>query len=151
MNELLRLSTRTFAGFLSIQLPTLCEDWWEKRVVQSEIETAKSVLEILIAARNNPHNLVNISTDLIQHQPALEYLKKELVIMTDAYTDELFDVVGAHTNIFPVSRLVLDPERFLDDNQEIMAALGMGVIYTRTSSGQRLRYATRLSHICPYL
>lgn len=35
MNELLRLSTRAFAGFLSVQLPTLCEDWWDKRVVQS--------------------------------------------------------------------------------------------------------------------
>jgi N-formylglutamate deformylase len=61
--------------------------------------------------------------------------------MTDAYTDELFNdnAIGAHTVIFPVSRLVLDPERFLNDDQEIMAALGMGVIYTRTSSGQRLR------------
>lgn len=69
-------------------------------------------------------------------------LEEELIKMTDAYTDELFDGndMGAHTIIFPVSRLVLDPERFLDDDQEVMSGLGMGVIYTRTSSGQRLRH-----------
>jgi len=67
-------------------------------------------------------------------------LEEELTVMTDAFTDELFDVVSANAEIFPVSRLVLDPERFIDDNQEMMAALGMGVIYTCTSSGQRLRH-----------
>lgn len=68
-------------------------------------------------------------------------IEEELNKMTDAYTDELFNdnAIGAHTVIFPVSRLVLDPERFLNDDQEIMATLGMGVIYTRTSSGQPLR------------
>ena len=62
--------------------------------------------------------------------------------MTDAYIDELFDyhAEGVQKVIFPISRLVLDPERFLDDDQEIMAERGMGVIYTQTSSGQRLRY-----------
>jgi len=57
--------------------------------------------------------------------------------MTDAFTDDLFvpDFVGAQTIIFPMSRLVLDPERFLNDDDEIMSALGMGVIYTRTSDG----------------
>jgi uncharacterized protein involved in exopolysaccharide biosynthesis len=52
----------------------------EKRVVESEIERANSVLEMLITARNKPHQLVNISGDLIKHQPALELLKKELVV-----------------------------------------------------------------------
>ena len=68
-------------------------------------------------------------------------MEKELTKMTDTFTDDLFvpDFVGAQTIIFPVSRLVLDPERFLNDDQEIMSGLGMGVIYTRTSDGQRLR------------
>ena len=68
-------------------------------------------------------------------------MEKELTKMTDAFTDDLFvpDFVGAQTIIFPMSRLVLDPERFLNDDQEIMSALGMGVIYTRTSDGQALR------------
>jgi N-formylglutamate amidohydrolase len=38
-----------------------------------------------------------------------------------------------------VSRLVVDPERFLNDVQEPMAKLGMGVIYTKASAGQALR------------
>ena len=68
-------------------------------------------------------------------------LKRELLRMTDWYTDELFDVGGeAATRLFfPVSRLVCDPERFADDVDEPMAAKGMGVVYTRTSDGRPLR------------
>ena len=40
---------------------------------------------------------------------------------------------------FLFSRLVLDPERFLDDKDEPMADFGMGVIYTKTSDGSLLR------------
>jgi hypothetical protein len=42
--------------------------------------------------------------------------------------------------VFPVSRLVVDPERFVDDATEPMAACGMGVIYTQTSQRMPLRY-----------
>src|SRR4051794_18204925 len=70
-------------------------------------------------------------------------LKLELLRMTDRYTDELFDLGAAvaTTVRFPVSRLVVDPERFLDDDSEPMAGRGMGVIYTRTSQGEALRVA----------
>ena len=60
--------------------------------------------------------------------------------MTDRYTGELFNLREAQRVVFPVSRLVLDPERFLDDTQELMATRGMGVIYTRTSTGKILRH-----------
>jgi N-formylglutamate amidohydrolase len=68
-------------------------------------------------------------------------LEDELLLMTDRYTDELFALPSslAATVAFPVSRLVVDPERFTEDAQEPMARKGMGVIYTRTSSGQPLR------------
>ena len=56
-------------------------------------------------------------------------LSAELLRMTDDYT---------HV-IFPVSRLIIDPERFLDDLMEAMSEVGMGVIYTRTSDGRVLR------------
>lgn len=70
-------------------------------------------------------------------------LLRELLTMTDHFTDELFRVSEnlAKTVAFPVSRLVLDPERFLNDKDEPMAAKGMGVIYTLTSSGRPLRRA----------
>jgi N-formylglutamate amidohydrolase len=38
-----------------------------------------------------------------------------------------------------VSRLVVDPERFTDDEREPMARKGMGVVYERTAAGGPLR------------
>jgi N-formylglutamate deformylase len=68
-------------------------------------------------------------------------LSNELLRMTDAYTDELFPLtpVEAGRVVFPVSRLICDVERFPSDEDEPMAARGMGVIYTRTSMGEVLR------------
>jgi len=69
-----------------------------------------------------------------------EKLYEELILMTDLYTDELFNLGdGARCAIFPVSRLVVDPERFRDDADEPMASRGMGAIYTKTSHGRPLR------------
>lgn len=68
-------------------------------------------------------------------------LESELIRMTDSYTDELFDLTESVASriVFPVSRLIVDPERFVDDAQEVMSAKGMGVVYTRTSDGRTLR------------
>ena len=41
--------------------------------------------------------------------------------------------------MFPVSRLVVDPERFSEDFQELMNQVGMVVTYTRGSLRQPLR------------
>ena len=68
-------------------------------------------------------------------------LAREILYMTDMYTDDLYQLEGAMRLRFPVSRLVLDPERFADDEQEPMAARGMGVIYTVTSQLAKLRDA----------
>ena len=68
-------------------------------------------------------------------------LARELVLTTDRFVDELFALPAewVHSIIYPVSRLVADPERYLDDHFEPMAAKGMGAVYTRTSMGKRLR------------
>ena len=73
-------------------------------------------------------------------QEKIENKKSELLKMTDRYCDELF--TGFDAVVFPVSRLVCDPERFRDDTQETMAQIGMGTVYTRTSSGEVLRRVT---------
>jgi hypothetical protein len=67
-------------------------------------------------------------------------LARELLLMTDAHTDRLFDVEGAPRIVFPASRLVVDPKRFADDSLEAMAERGMGVIYTKTAHGAVLRH-----------
>lgn len=68
-------------------------------------------------------------------------LNQELLWMTDRYTDEIFPTkeMPESAVVFPISRLVVDPERFDDDHREPMASRGMGVIYTRTSHGGILR------------
>jgi len=69
-------------------------------------------------------------------------LHQELLRMTDRYTDELFSrvsTIGGTCFVYGVSRLVVDPERFEDDEDEDMAKKGMGVIYTKSSDGRPLR------------
>jgi N-formylglutamate deformylase len=72
----------------------------------------------------------------------------ELAAELEALTDHRTDVVAlqaAATStarpfvlVNPVSRFVVDPERFPDDREE-MAAVGMGAVYTRGTRGQRIR------------
>jgi len=68
-------------------------------------------------------------------------LALEVLRMTDHLTDELVAAAlsTAQRVCFPVSRLVLDPERFPIDADEPMSRVGMGVIYERTSHGALLR------------
>lgn len=77
-----------------------------------------------------PHSSTKIPQDF-KHQFIINssQLNDELIKLTDWYTDELFP----NGIIFPISRLVCDVERFIDDNEEEMAKIGMGIIYTRGS------------------
>ncbi|MEA2314379.1 MAG: hypothetical protein QOI03_1071 [Solirubrobacteraceae bacterium] len=74
-----------------------------------------------------------------------EMLQQELLRLTDRYTDEIFalDPAVAISVVFEVSRVVVDPERFLDDAIEPMASRGMGAVYTATTDGARLRVGLR--------
>jgi len=66
-------------------------------------------------------------------------IDRELNRMTDWFTDELFDFNEAEKLIFPYSRLYCDVERFRNDEDESMFKKGMGVCYTHTSIGKKLR------------
>lgn len=74
-------------------------------------------------------------------------LAAELVAMTDADTDDLAALAAGflgYSGLAPwqfvnlLSRLVIDPERFPDEREELNEK-GMGAVYTRTHTGQPLR------------
>lgn len=68
-----------------------------------------------------------------------EKLDREVLRMTDWYTAEIFGGGGERDLVFPVSRLLVDVERFENDDEEIMASRGMGVLYTKTHDLRPLR------------
>ena len=89
-----------------------------------------------------PHDATEIPASVRDQYVLDEHaLERELVRMTDHHTLTLFGgeqckkVVRA-----PVSRLVVDVERFEDDAIEPMAAVGMGVVYAITSDLRPLRH-----------
>ncbi|MEW1614936.1 MULTISPECIES: N-formylglutamate amidohydrolase [unclassified Streptomyces] len=71
-------------------------------------------------------------------------LERELDHITDSHTAELATRATEACAIRPwryvnaLSRLVIDPERFPDDREE-MRAVGMGAVYTHTTHRERLR------------
>ena len=69
-------------------------------------------------------------------------LEQEMLMLTDRYTDELFDFpsIQCHKNM--VNRIIFDPERFRSDSDEVMAGFGMGALYTRTLDGRTIRRLT---------
>jgi len=68
-----------------------------------------------------------------------ELLQQEINKLTDWYTDDLFDSPEDITIKADFSRIFCDVERFVDDQQEVMAQYGMGMLYTHTDAGQRMR------------
>ena len=104
-----------------------------------------------------PHASTTVPED-VQDQFAIsqEELDEEIDRLTDHATDEIFTRAfpNATSCIFPVSRFVVDPERFVDDTKEPMATTGMGVIYTHGTRRQpirrRLTYDERQSLLREY-
>ena len=89
-----------------------------------------------------PHASVVVPDDITPELArTAEGLEHELLVMTDRHTDALLALPPdvATTVTFPVSRRVVDPERFVDDADEPMATKGMGAIYERTAAGELLR------------
>ncbi|MFD9109535.1 N-formylglutamate amidohydrolase [Streptomyces bottropensis] len=73
-------------------------------------------------------------------------LERELDHITDAHTDRIAEWAAERALTRPwrfvngLSRLVVDPERFPDEREE-MLAVGMGAVYTRTTHREALRDA----------
>ncbi|MGV9992118.1 N-formylglutamate amidohydrolase [Streptomyces sp. NPDC003374] len=73
-------------------------------------------------------------------------LGRELDHITDAHTADIAEAAAGSAALTPwrfvnrLSRLVVDPERFPDEREEMLAA-GMGAVYTRTTHRGELRPA----------
>lgn len=90
-----------------------------------------------------PHSGKHIPDDVREHILLNDdQLSHELIAMTDAFTDDLFSMgvsLGGTAMVNNLSRLVIDPERYSRDEDEVMASRGMGMVYRRTSDMQFLR------------
>lgn len=96
------------------------------------------ILHVPHSAREIP---AEVRAGFVLDEPALE---RELDHITDAHTAELAAAAAELAGVAPwrfvnrLSRLVVDPERFPDEREE-MLAVGMGAVYTRTTHRQALR------------
>ena len=70
-------------------------------------------------------------------------LKKEQLLMTDSYTNELFNTKNKKI-IFPISRLICDVERFRNEQDEEMTKQGMWVCYTKTLNQKPLKMVSEV-------
>ena len=111
---------------------------------------AEAAVEVLMPAGPRapvvvhvPHASVAIPDEVrAELSLADDELSVELLRLTDWYTDELFAglrATGATLFVNRLSRLVFDPERFLDVAAEPMAARGQGVVYWQGSELQPIR------------
>ncbi|KUO10085.1 N-formylglutamate amidohydrolase [Streptomyces sp. DSM 15324] len=96
------------------------------------------ILHVPHAAREIP---AGVRAGIVLDDAALE---RELDHITDAHTDAIAGEAARLAEVTPwrfvnrLSRLVVDPERFPDEREE-MRAVGMGAVYTRTTHGEALR------------
>ncbi|MEI6697365.1 MAG: N-formylglutamate amidohydrolase [Bacteroidota bacterium] len=71
-----------------------------------------------------------------------KYLAKEMLKLTDWYTDDLFYSKDDEMIKAEFSRIFCDPERYSDDTQEVMSQYGMGVLYEKSDEGDVIRRVT---------
>lgn len=96
------------------------------------------ILHVPHSARTVP---AEVRRDIVLDDAALG---RELDHITDAHTAEIAKAAAASAPLPPwqfvnrLSRLVVDPERFPDEREE-MRAVGMGAVYTHTTHRERLR------------
>jgi N-formylglutamate amidohydrolase len=74
-----------------------------------------------------------------QFIPSPEELWREIALVTDWYTAELFGLPGIATTQTLISRVVVDLERYSDDSLEEKSSFGQGVIYTHNALGEKIR------------
>ena len=87
---------------------------------------------------NVPHGGVLIPYEFVSDfSLSKDELEQEVKYMADNYTDNLFsELINISSFIkSKISRVVLDIERFKEEENEPMSKVGMSALYTKTSNG----------------
>ena len=101
--------------------------------------TAPQVRDLLIHV---PHASTFIPEDVWQEfLVPKDQVEAEALASADLYTDEMARQAWPQAKIVQaqVSRIVVDVERYDDDNKEEMAAVGRGALYTHDHTQMRIR------------
>jgi N-formylglutamate deformylase len=85
-----------------------------------------------------PHSSLHIPEIGVFSLPVSE-IQSEILRLTDWFTDDLFEHTATIVVKADFSRVFCDVERFADDEKEVMAKSGMGVLYTHTDDGKLMR------------
>lgn len=85
-----------------------------------------------------PHSSTNIP-DKTGYLVKEDIIQSEILKLTDWHTSELFHSENAILVKANFSRIFCDVERFKNDDDEVMAKFGMGVLYEQTDDGKPLR------------
>lgn len=107
------------------------------RIIPGDLDSS-IIIHVPHASRRIP---VDVRGGILLNDFVLEH---ELDLMTDAFTDVIAARAADRAGVRPwlfinrLSRLVVDPERFPDEREE-MNAVGMGAVYIRTAGGKVLR------------
>lgn len=91
---------------------------------------------------NVPHSGTLIPVEFAQDfSLSSDELEQEVKYMADNYTDELYVELLYVSSLIKskLSRIVLDIERFKNEEDESMSKVGMSALYTLTSDGKILR------------
>jgi N-formylglutamate amidohydrolase len=78
-------------------------------------------------------------------------LWREIAMVTDWYTNEIYGMPGIAINQTPISRVVTDLERYIDDEREPQARVGQGVIYSHNMLGEKIRRDLSVLERCSLL
>ena len=122
---------------------------WKSHVIREggrRAHNSQATLPILVHV---PHASTKIpDDDLLGFLAAPAAINAEIYQLTDHFTDELFWSKKTYVEslVFPVSRFLVDPERFDMDKYEPMAQKGMGVLYTHDTQGKQYRSKVRGAH-----
>lgn len=93
--------------------------------------TKKLILHIPHSADGIPDKTGYVVSDAV--------LNDEILLLTDWFTDDLFSTSDSVRVVANFNRVFCDVERFADDDKEVMSTVGMGLTYSHSDDGSKLR------------